>query len=480
MNKDKLDDLETHYSCIIVGGGIVGAAIYRELAHHGISTLIIDKKDFCSQTSSKSSKLLHGGLRYLENFDFALIKEALFEKNLWVDIAPKLAKSESFILPIYKDSHRPLWMLRIGLFLYDLLSAFKNRPHKILSKKRALELCPSLKKEGLKGAGLYHDAVVDDLKLGLEIILESSKLKNAQACNYTALEDFVIKDNGQTLECLIEDKITKRQKFISTSKLIFALGPFSDQVLSKMSAIQWKNVLLPSRGSHIRIPRDCLNISESIVMTPNDGRVIFVIPYSDYILIGTTETKIEKDFFDLKVAQEDIDYLIANTNEFFPKANIQESHIISSFCGVRPLVSEEDSQSRGKTSRVHKVYRPHKNIYSIVGGKYTTFRTMAQDITKEIIKASGLRYDETYSMNPIISHNLNPYNFSKEELSSYLKITLVRNFEDFIIRRLGIFSRDHWKHEQDFNSYFSQYSDIFSECLDQFDLADIELFGTNT
>ena len=168
MNKVKnLSDSQDFYHTVIIGGGIVGAGIFRDLSLHNSDTLLIEKGDFSSQTSSKSSKMLHGGIRYLENFDFKLVFEALHEKNLWLKLAPHLCYEQGFFLPIHKNSKRPLWMIKIGLFLYDLLSQFKNRPHKMFSKDEIIQKFPQINPEGLSGGGLYYDGVMDDFKITL-------------------------------------------------------------------------------------------------------------------------------------------------------------------------------------------------------------------------------------------------------------------------------------------------------------------------
>ena len=168
---------------LIVGGGIVGAGVFRDLSLHGIDSIIIDKKDFSSQTSQSSSKMLHGGIRYLENFDFSLVWEALHEKNLWLKTAPHLCRDSSFYLPAFKESKRPLWMLKIGLFLYDFLSGFQNSPHEILNKEKTIKNRPLLNSKNLKGSGLYYDGLMDDIKITLEVIYDGLKSPNARAMN---------------------------------------------------------------------------------------------------------------------------------------------------------------------------------------------------------------------------------------------------------------------------------------------------------
>ena len=182
--KSPLDSISDSYDVAIIGGGIVGAGIFRDLSLHGAKCLLVDKNDFTSQTSQNSSKMLHGGIRYLENLDFELVWEALHEKNLWLRIAPHLCFEKDFHFPVYKDSPKPLWMVRIGLMLYDFLSNFLNKPHSILSPKELHDKFPTLNREKLKGIGVYHDVVVDDAKLTLEVIYDALLEKKGSAINY--------------------------------------------------------------------------------------------------------------------------------------------------------------------------------------------------------------------------------------------------------------------------------------------------------
>ncbi|MCR9205766.1 MAG: FAD-dependent oxidoreductase, partial [Halobacteriovoraceae bacterium] len=235
--KSLLKNIPSHTPVLIVGGGIAGAGVFRDLSLHNVPCVLIDKKDFTSQTSQSSSKMLHGGIRYLENMDFALVWEALHEKNLWLKLTPHLAYPEHFFLPVYKDSLRPLWMVRIGLFLYDLLSSFKNIPHKIASKDETLENFPFLKKEGLTGSGVYSDGVMDDAKMTLECIYDGMVSKDSYACNHVSFINATELNKGYQVE--LKDENTGETKTIRTDHIVFTTGPFTDKVLSKLNLFPW-------------------------------------------------------------------------------------------------------------------------------------------------------------------------------------------------------------------------------------------------
>lgn len=457
-----------HYPVIIVGGGIVGAGIYRDLSLHGIPTLLIDKKDFTSQTSERSSKMLHGGIRYLENLDFQLIFEALHEKNLWLKIAPELAQEREFILPVYENSKRPVWQLAIGLFLYDLLSGFKNKPFKILSPKQTLDLEPKLNPQGLKGAGVYADAIVEDALMTLHCIFDAKKhCEKSIALNYTSLQNFEKKDDLFHLE--LKNELTNESLTVTADHVVFALGPFTDQVLKNFHQLHWQDVLLPSKGSHLWIKKEKLPLDRPLVITSHDkeDRVIFVIPHADKVLVGTTELKTKENFFDVKISKDEIHYLLRHLNDYFPKAQITEDDILSSFSGIRPLV-KEDGDNLGKTSREHKIYRPYAKAFVIAGGKYTTFRTMGQEITRTICLNYRIPYNHELSLEkfqskihfkPLLGEQL-----SDTDLINILRDESPKTFEDLIKRRLALPTKKLWRHkEESFDIFFSKRLNLINQ-----------------
>lgn len=388
------------YDVIIIGGGIVGAGILRDLAMHGINTLLAEKHDFGSQTSSKSSKMLHGGIRYLENLDFALVFEALHEKNLWLKLAPELATEECFYLPVFKDSKRPLWMLKLGLFLYDFLSGFQNTSHRIATKVETLNTLKGIKSSELKGAGVYYDAIVDDLRLTTKNIDDACKEGPVQAISHLEFVDFNrLDDNKIIVNFLKSGKIIQ----VECKDLIFATGPFTDIVLSKQSQLNWTPKLIPSKGSHLWLTPESLEIEAPLVITTKDDRVVFVIPHGDKILVGTTEENITSEYDFIKPSPNEIQYLIDCVNNYFPSSNICEQNIISSFAGIRPLVKEEGSgNNKSKTAREHKVFMPFSNMHIIVGGKLTTFRVMGQSITRLIVQKLGRSYNPDKTKRPLL------------------------------------------------------------------------------
>jgi len=443
-----LQNIKKSYEILIVGGGIVGAGIFRDLSLHDTSCLLIDKKDFSSQTSQSSSKMLHGGIRYLENFDFKLIREALHEKNLWLKLAPHLCYSQTFILPIYNDSKWPLWMTRFGLALYDFLSGYENIGHEIISKRKLLKYIPGIKAPELKGGGIYHDAVMDDAKITLEVIFDALKNKSCQALNYVEFKSF--ENKGDHNLVIIRDTLTGEEKEIKVGELIFALGPFTDQLLGKQKNLNWQKILLPSKGSHLWIDKKALPIKYPVVLNTHDDRIIFVIPQENAVLVGTTEVSVETDMFDVRPSRKEIDYLLHNLKIYFPGYPLDKSSILSAFSGIRPLV-KGDSDDLGKTARSEKTYQPYHNVHVIAGGKYTTFRVMGQGISRIIVERKNRSYNnkltESTLKRSLLIPAFKPLPLNSELIFKIVEQEKVRTFEDLVYRRIGVESKKHWNKE---------------------------------
>lgn len=461
------------YKTVIVGGGIVGAGIFRDLVMNGVETLLVDAGDFSSQTSERSSKMLHGGIRYLENMDFPLVFEALHEKNLWLKLTPHLAKEVPFYLPVYKDSKRPLWMIRIGLYLYDLLSSFKNSPYSTKNKNETLHDIPGLNPDGLTGAGVYYDGIMDDAKITLEVIYDALEEKHAYAMNYTKVTNVRKINNKNTIT--LTNSLTGEVSNIIADQVVYALGPFTDTFLKKYNFYHWQDVLLPSKGSHIWISAKDLPLTHPIVMTPQDefgDRVIFVIPHGEKVLVGTTEVPNKDDLFHVTPTEEEIQYLLKNLNVYFPKLHLNKNNIIGAFAGIRPLVRDANSGAdRGKTSREHRVFQPSSDTYVIAGGKYTTFRVMGREITQKICHKFHLSYNPDKTETPLRRPSvIMPFEWklpSESDLIKICKTEMPKTFQDLVVRRLSVGSRRIWaeKTSKSFDEYFEAHLDVLNKYL---------------
>lgn len=450
-NLKDLKKYSSHQTVLIIGGGIVGAGLYRDLCLNGVKATIIDKGDFAGKTSQWSSKMLHGGVRYLETFEFSLVKEALTEKNLWLKIAPHLCYENRFFLPVYKENKNPLWKIRLGLWLYDLLSAFRNSPHESLNKSNTIKEVPGLRSEGLTGAGVYYDAIVDDAKLTLECIYDGSIESQGNAL--THIEYLSHEKIDDLYHIKLKDNLTGEIEYLTSDYLIFALGPYTDQVLgSKIS--NWKQKMLPSKGIHLWVSPQTLPVSHPLLLPLNDGRVMFVIPQKQMILIGTTETQ-PKSIDDTNTTNDEIEYVKNSIKDFFPNHPIKDEHILGTYAGIRPLVRDSDSNDLGKTSREHKVFQIEKRLYSIAGGKLTTFRIMGSEITKDICTDLNLPYNPDLTMQPLRKRSkVLPFEkntITNRDIEEIIETEFVRTKDDLLERRLGVINSNGFPFTKDLN-----------------------------
>lgn len=431
-----------HFEVLIVGGGINGCGLLRDLALNGVKTLLVEKGDFSSQTSEGSSKMLHGGVRYLENMDFALVQEALEEKNLWLKLAPHVCFEREFYLPLYDYSKYSPWMLKAGLFLYDFLSHFQNRPHRMFNPEETLRLVPALSAKGLRGAGMYFDGVVDDAKLSLECLYDALLEDCASALSYHEVVEARRVPKGY--EVSFRSRRSGETETVFTQELVFTTGPFTDALLPKLK-IPWRPQLVPSKGIHLWLKKDSIKSSGSVVLTTRDNRVVFVIPQRDAVLVGTTETPVDQEIFDIKATPKEINYLLGILRQYFPDSDISEEKIISTFAAVRPLAREDDGvgEALGKVSRFHKILRPDAHTYVLIGGKYTTFRRMVQEIAQEIVPKLGKRYSPNLTLNPLRQKSLMPTFGEKPEITLPLIERIIADekvttLEDLLRRRLSL------------------------------------------
>ena len=429
------------YDVVIVGGGINGCGLLRDLALNGVKALLVDKGDFSSQTSQGSSKMLHGGIRYLENFDFSLVQEALEEKNLWLKLTPHLCFEREFYLPLYNYSKYAPWMLWSGLFLYDFLSHFQNHPFEMLGPKSALKRLPSLDGRGLRGAGKYYDGIVDDAKLSLECLYDALLEPQVSALSYHAVTH--LRQTSEGYDVTIKGQLNQSIETVKATFVVFTTGPFTDELLPKLG-IPWTPQLIPSKGIHLWLKAGTIKVEGSVVLTTKDNRVVFVIPQRDAILVGTTETTVDQDIFNIKATQNEIDYLLGVLRQYFPNAQIGPESIISTFAAVRPLAREEGHQAGlGKVSRHHKIFRPTSHSYVMIGGKYTTFRRMTQELAREIVPRLGMRYKPNLTLNPLRQHSLMPTFGNRPQLTielvkKIIKEEYVTTYEDLVKRRLSL------------------------------------------
>lgn len=377
---NQLESLKSHYDVVVIGGGINGCGIARECAYQGLSVVCFDKSDFASGTSSASSKLIHGGLRYLENFEFSLVKEALHERHVLLKTAPHLVTSLGLVIPIFPSSPWSRLKAWMGVVLYDVLAMGKRiKPGKLLDVQSVLDFHPYIRKENLKGGVLYYDAQVDDARLVVELA-QQAQMWNADMYNYVSVSN-VMWNESDIAQVHIEDVLSGNRAKVTASVVVNATGVWSDRNLGDWVEDYVPSVR-PSKGVHILTKSFSVDYG-LLGHAPQDGRVFFVLPYQGYTLIGTTDTDFRGDIDQLYVTESDINYLLSATNSLFPSLHLDKSDVISSFVGLRPLVSSDDS-SVGKVSREDKIVMHRPNFISVFGGKYTTFRAVSERVSKRV------------------------------------------------------------------------------------------------
>ena len=373
--KDRVFDI------LIIGGGITGAGIARDAAMRGLKVALVEKKDFASGTSSKSSKLIHGGLRYLEHGDFKLVFEACHERKILTTIAPHLVKPIQFIMPIYRGGSRGRFKIKLGMALYDLLAGFQNiSNHEMLSRKKILELEPAINPEGLIGGALFFDCQMNDARLCLENIL-SAKEKGAVCLNYVEAYGF-IKENGKVIGAHVKDLFRGEKLEVRAKVIINASGPWADEVLLLSDANHTKR-LRPTKGVHLVVHNFKPNHA-ILSSTRSDNRMFFILPWGKNSLIGTTDTDYGLDLDRVSVDKTDVDYLLDETDRILTAAKIAPESIIAAFAGVRPLLSASGKAS--SISREHTILESPSGIISVLGGKYTTYRLMAKEVVDRAVK----------------------------------------------------------------------------------------------
>ena len=390
------------FDLLIVGGGITGAAVARDAIQRGLSVALIEKSDYASGTSSKSSKLVHGGLRYLEQREFKLVFEALNERTLLLKNSSTTVRPLPFYFPVYQTDRRGMGILSLGLWLYDLFTLFRTPGfHRRLSKKKMLAAMPALKDVGLKGGFRYFDASMWDDLMVIEILRDAVSL-GAVSANYCEAQN-PIWDGDRVSGFQVRDCLCDRSFEIRAKQVVVCAGPWTDQLGATMSS-SFKPWLAPSRGVHLVFDSKRFSVPGAVVMsTEQDGRIAFVIPRPDFgsgvTIVGTTDGPSPKNPDQIEDAkssiQTDVKYLLGLLSKYFPSLNLCEDDIQSVYLGIRPLVAPgagaaSSAESLQKLSREHHIGWGPGKVVMVAGGKYTTHRTMAEEIVDFAIQNEQL------------------------------------------------------------------------------------------
>jgi glycerol-3-phosphate dehydrogenase len=375
------------YDVVIIGGGMAGAGALRDLALRGVSAALLDKGDFASATTARSSKLIHGGLRYLELFDFALVRESLRERETLGRLAPHLVRPLPFLVPIHRGASRGLVKVRLGLALYSWLTPGRHERYRVLRPIDALSLEPALRAEDLRGAGYYvDDLLVSPERLCLENVLSACR-HGARAFNYAQVEEITRDARGAPGGVRVRDLLTGRVATLRARILVNAAGPWVDEVRALAGvADRGPRVLRRTKGIHCLLPR----VSErAIYHSTSDDRMIFVIPWREFSLVGTTDTDFDGDLDRVHATREEVRYLLEEVRRAVPDPRVALEEVAYTYAGVRPL-SFEAGKRASDVSRAHRVVvEADGRFLSITGTKLTCFRSLAAELGDRITRTLG-------------------------------------------------------------------------------------------
>ncbi len=362
------------FDVLVIGGGITGAGIARDAAMRGMGVAIVEKNDWASGTSSRSSRLVHGGIRYLEQGEIGLVRESVREREILLRIAPHLVKPLEFTWPVYRGARLPRWKLGIGLTLYDILAGKRRgRRHHLLDREGVIALEPHLREVGLKGGASYFDAATDDAGLTRANVLSAVE-HGAIAVNFAKVES-ITSTSGHADGAIVRDMKADDSVRVAARVIVSATGPWQAK---------------GTKGSHIVVPRSRIENRHAVTMTsPDDGRVMFILPSGDDTIVGTTDLRTNESPDDVKASEPEIEYLLRAANFYFPRAALKRDDVVHTWAGIRPLAASPEGASPSSISREHRISRDAAGVIVITGGKLTTYRSMAAEVVDTIEKTLG-------------------------------------------------------------------------------------------
>jgi glycerol-3-phosphate dehydrogenase len=371
---------------LVVGGGATGLGTAVEAASRGYRTLLVEAHDFAKGTSSRSTKLIHGGVRYLQQGNISLVLEALHERGLLLRNAPHLVHNLSFVVPTYDWWEGPFY--GAGLKLYDMLAGRMGLgPSRFLSRDETLEIIPTLEPEGLRGGVMYHDGQFDDARLAVTLLRTLLDLGGA-ALNYMPVTS-LLKENGLVRGVMVRDAETGAEREVHAKVVVNATGVFSDG-LRRMDEPGCEPILFPSQGVHLVLDRS-FQPGESAILVPHtdDGRVLFAVPWHGRVIVGTTDTAVSESSLEPKARPEEIEFLLTHVARYLTRDPAPED-VLSCFAGLRPLVRSGEASRTAALARDHTLLISPSGLVTITGGKWTTYRRMGEDTVTQAAVLAGL------------------------------------------------------------------------------------------
>jgi glycerol-3-phosphate dehydrogenase len=365
---------------VVIGGGITGAGVLRDAALRGLSSVLFERQDFAAGTSSQTSKMVHGGLRYLAEGQLAVTRESCAERELLARLNPELVRPLPFLFCAFEGGVKP-WQVVAGMSTYSLLSGFRSG-FRLLSRRQVAALSHDLRLDVLRGAALYHDRQVDDARLVLETVKDARRV-GAEAISHAEVIGFEKRD-GKLIGVRVRDRLSGAEHAVRASRVVNAAGPAVDR-LRELDAPLRRRELRPAKGVHLVIARARLHADAAVAFQAPDGRHVFLCPYGDVHLIGTTDTFTD-EIDEPRVTEADQRYLLAAANRVFPGAALGPADVLSVFAGVRPLLSEPGAVTPpSSVSREHRIEEDPSGLLSVAGGKLTTHRHMAEQIVDRVV-----------------------------------------------------------------------------------------------
>ena len=375
------------FDLLVIGGGITGAGVARDAALRGLRVALVERHDYASGTSSRSSRLVHGGVRYLEHGEVGLVFESSRERRTLQRIAPHLVRPLAFTWPVYRGARVARWKLGAGLMLYDVLSLFRNRRHERLDAHAVHASEPALRTESLVGGARYWDAATDDVRLTLATVL-SAQRAGAVTLNHVAVTGLVRRD-GRVAGATVADALDGGTTTVHARVVVNATGPWSDEI-ERMADARAGAGVRGSKGVHVSVPRARVGNAAAVTLTaPQDGRVMFVLPAGPYAIIGTTDSYDATRPEDVHATRADVEYLLAAANHYFPEARLTERDVVSAWAGIRPLAAHGATTSPSSASREHSIVESAPGLVRVTGGKLTTYRSMAEEIVDRVERLLG-------------------------------------------------------------------------------------------
>jgi glycerol-3-phosphate dehydrogenase len=386
-NIKQLEQKGKVWDIAVIGGGASGLGVALDALSRGLSVVLVDKADFAKGTSSRSTKLVHGGVRYLAQGHISLVFEALRERGRLLKNAPHLTFNQPFIIPIYSFFDRLQYS--IGLKIYDWMAGrLRLGKSRFISKKETISRLPQIKQEGLKGGVVYHDGQFDDARLALSVAMTCDEMGGC-LLNYMRVISLLKSDSGQISGIKVRDEFNRKKYEINAKMVVNATGVFADKILQMDQPGSPKSIQ-PSQGIHLVLERSFLGGKDALMIPKtSDGRVLFAVPWMDKLVVGTTDTLREKAKLEPEALSKEVDFILETAKAYLSKAPTRKD-IQSVFAGLRPLAAPKEGSTKTKEiSRSHKVILSESKLVSITGGKWTTFRKMGEDTVEKFPEVTG-------------------------------------------------------------------------------------------